>query len=326
MNIRDSRGLQAAAARALSGVDNAKRLVLIWGGASAALALAVSLVTLVLDGQIADTGGLSGMGLRSVLSTVQSLLTMFQSIALPFWGLGLTYAMLMIARNHRPQTGALLEGFRRFGPMLRLLLLEGLIYLGIGLAAVQFGVMIFSMTPLIQPVMEVLEPMMDSLMTNPEIMMDPELTQQVNDAMTPMLIGCGVLFLLVMIPVAFRLRLAQLRLLEDDRCGALRAMGESMRLTRGNCLHLLKLDLRFWWFYLAQVGVSLVTFADLLLPAVGIRLPMEGELAFWLCYTLGMLLQLGVYYLAKDRVSVTYALAYDAIRQEREMPIIPQPQ
>lgn len=323
MNIQDSRGLRSAAGAALDRAPIAKKLVLIWAGASAALALVVSLLTLALESQIEGTGGLSGMGMRSALTTAQSFLTMFQSLALPFWTLGFTYAMLRVARGDAPGTQSLLEGFRRFGPMLRLLVLEGLLFAGLATVCIYAGVLLLSMTPLSDPVYQILEPVMNTILQDPNQTLDPQLLDALTQAMKPILICCLGLYAILAVAAGFRLRLAQLRLLEDDRCGALRAMGESVRLTRGNCLHLLKLDLSFWWYYLGQALIAVICYADLLLPMLGYPLPVDSQVAFWLCYVVSLALQLGLYWAAKARISVTYALAYDAIRAQRATALNP---
>ena len=76
MDIRDRRGLKQWAAQRLDQADNARRLVLIWSVASAVISLLASFLSFLLDTQIEQTGGLSGIGLRSVLTTAQSLLSM----------------------------------------------------------------------------------------------------------------------------------------------------------------------------------------------------------------------------------------------------------
>jgi hypothetical protein len=68
MAILDRNTLRRQAESRLEAAPNGGRLALIFVCVTAALFLAASIVSMVLDGQIAGTGGLGGMQLRSTLS------------------------------------------------------------------------------------------------------------------------------------------------------------------------------------------------------------------------------------------------------------------
>ena len=100
MNIRDRRAIHHAAGQSLANAKgNPKRILLIYLGIITAFSLASSLVSVLLSNRIADTGGLSNMGLRSVLSTAQTVLPLVQSLV--FLGLEMGYCIvaLRIARG-----------------------------------------------------------------------------------------------------------------------------------------------------------------------------------------------------------------------------------
>ena len=104
--------------------------------------------------------------------------------------------------------------------------------------------------------------------------------------------------------------MAQLCLLDDPAAGGLKAMLTSNRLMKGNCLALLRLDLHFWWYALAQVALSAISYGDVLLPALGIRLPMSATVAYFVFYALALGLQLWLYTRVNNRIFTTYAHAY----------------
>ena len=70
MNIRDRRAIHHAAGQRLAQTQgDARKILLIYLGIVTALSMAVAVISVVLSSRISNTGGLSNMGLRSVLST-----------------------------------------------------------------------------------------------------------------------------------------------------------------------------------------------------------------------------------------------------------------
>ena len=313
MTIHHRRELKAEAARILAQTPNQKRIVLLYAGVAAALSVLTALVSYLLDAGIAETGGLSGFRLRSILDTAQQLLSYTTSIALPFWGLGYTHAMLKISRQQPVRDTTLLEGFRRFGPGLRLMLLQYLIVAGLFTLCIYGVILILGMTPIAAPAYEVLEPMMDQMMTNPEWMPDTATALALFDALLPILIAGTILGCLVVIPLSYRMRFAQLRIMDDPRCGARQAISTSLTATRRNCLALLKLDLSFWWYWLLTGLILALTFCDLILAYLGVNLPLDPAVASWAFSLAATALQVALYVTCQNQVSVTYALAYDSL-------------
>lgn len=312
--------LRALASQRLGNAPLEKRIVLLWSGVAAALSLLTGLLSYLLGSGIAGTGGLSGIGLRSVLTTAQQILSTATTVALPFWALGYQRAMLHMARGIPANEKTLLSGFLRFGPGMRLMLLEGLLLGIVSVFAFYVIMLLLFMTPLAEPIYGVLEPVMDSLMADPYSAMDEALMESMMDAMMPMALVSLGLCLILILPLSYRLRLTQLRLMDDPRCGALEAIHTSFFLTRGNCLRLFRLDLGFWWFYLVEGAIAAISYGDNLLPLLGISLPISADTAFWLFYVAALAVQVVFYTAFHNRISATYALFYDSLLPHPEEP------
>lgn len=322
MDLLDRRGLKNAAGDALAQAPrNPKRIILIHTAVSLGIMLLVAVLDYVLSGQIENTGGLSGLGTRSVLTTVQSILQMVQMVVLPFWEIGYLYAAMKMAVKEPAEPGTLLEGFRRFGPLFRIMLLKGLIFLVLGFVCTYVATQIFVMTPLSTPMLEAMAPVLNdpTLMESAagEEALMQVVDQALDDAMLPLLIITGILLCLVYIPISYRLRLVNYSVLENPREGALVAFRRSFRLMRGNCLEMFLLDLSFWWYYLLQILINLVCYGDLILSLAGVSLPWSGELSFFLFYILALAGQFVLYFLARNKVEVTYVTAYHVLSPYR---------
>ena len=83
---------------------------------------------------------------------------------------------------------------------------------------------------------------------------------------------------------------------------------------RGNRRNLVRLDLSLWWYYAAVFGATMVCYGDMILPSLGITFPWSETVSYFLFFLLYLALQLAVYYFLCNRVNVTYALAYDAVK------------
>ncbi len=125
----------------------ATKLILLHAGVSLGLSLVTTAINYVIDIGIAQTGGLGGMDTRAVLETIQMLLTYVQAIALPFWEMGYVFAVLRLSRQQPIQNSDLLAGFRCFSPVLRTMILRGLIYVALMMVGAQIASLVFMLTP-----------------------------------------------------------------------------------------------------------------------------------------------------------------------------------
>jgi len=315
MDIRDRRGVKTAAVQALQEAQyDPKKLLLIHTGISLLLSLAVAVVNYFLNQSIADTGGLSGLGTRAVLSTVQMCLSLAQVLLLPFWQLSYIFITLRFARREYAGPDSLLAGFRTIFPLLRLLFLQGALYFLVMLVASHIGGILFFFTPWAEPLMETMLLNLD----NAEAL--AQATAAMEQAAIPLTVCVVVVFVALALPIAYRLRFSQFALLDDPNGRALAAMGTSRRLLRGNTMTLVKLDLSFWWFYALEVAVSVIAYSDLLLPQLGISLPFSDDILFFGAMVVSMVCQLGLYWWRKNEVNTAYAVFYDKLLPEAKAP------
>lgn len=313
----DTRSLVNEAKQAVSAASYCpKKLTALHTGISAAASLLVALLTYLLSTGIGDTAGLGGIGTRAALETAQSLLQLVLSVLAPFWGLGFVAAALHLARRQQATPHTLLSGFRRWAPVLRMLLLEGVIYFAITFAAVQLGSFLYMMTPFATHLNQLLAQMANAGTTDTTALtqllleLDHKELMGIFWSMIPFL---AIPALAVIIPVSYRLRLAQFILMDQPQVGALFAVVLSFRLMKKNCVKLLQLDLRFWWFYALEIVVQILCYGDLLLPLVGVEPGMNVVLASFIFYALALVGQAGLYVWQKPQVFTSYALFYDAL-------------
>ena len=320
MAVFDNRALRQKAADRLDSAPNQSKLILLFVCVSAGLSLAAGLVSMLLDGQIADTNGLDGLQLRSILSTAQAMLNILLLVFIPFWNLGYTSVALKLSRGEAAAETDLLNGFRRFGAGLRLMLLRLVIYFIIGFVTVQVASILFSFTPWAMAFYQQIEnlSLLDASGSIEEAAVNALLP-----AMIPYWIIAGVLYVIALIPVTYRLRMAEYRLMDEPKCGALMALLQSNRMTKGNCLALFKLDLQFWWYYLATALITLLCYGDVLLSMAGISLPFNPEVGFIVFYVVSQIAQILLYWRCRNQVECTYVCAYDALQEALTLP--PQP-
>lgn len=319
MDIRDTRSLKAFAAGRLENAREEKKIVMIYSGLVIGLAVLVTLISYALELRMEQAGGLSNLGTRSVLSALQTMAPLLQSLAVMCLELGYLAAMLRIARGQYASPRTLKLGFDRFWTLLRCSILQGLLYAAIALGSVYLASMIFVMSPWGRPFMELMMPMMaDVSVLNPQLVLDEAMYFDVLSTMVPMLVIMAIVFCVFALPMIYQFRMASYIIIDKPAVGAFAALSLSRRMMRGNCLKLLKLDFSLWWYYLALVGIALIGDADQLLPLLGVELPIPGNVAFVLSYGIYLALTFGAYCFLRNRVEVSYALAYDAIKPEEK--------
>lgn len=322
MDIRDRRALKQRSAQALSSnLENGGKLVLLYAGGTALLALVCSLLSHAVGLKIENTGGLSNMGLRSVLATVQTVLPLMSTIVSLFVGYGYRYASLRMARQQRCEPRTLLEGFHRFGPLVRLMVIQFFIYLSIGFVSSYIGSMLFVMTPLSNDFLDLMMPIVNSAsILTEQIMLDEATLIAATKAMLWAFPMIAAVFILLAAPIMYQYRMAVYVLFDAPEKGALAALRESRDMMKGNRMELFKLDLSFWWFYALEVLIGVLAYGDMLLPLVGVSFPWSDTVSYYLFYAVSLAAQVGMYYLFLNRVNVTYATAYEALKPEPQEP------
>lgn len=316
MDIRNRREINRSAGQALASArGNPKQVVLIYGGIICLLSLISTGISFYLNNEIAGTGGLSNMGLRTTLTTIAAILPYVQIVISLGLEMGYISAMLYASRGGTAEPRTLLSGFRRFLPMLTATIWQALIYCGVVFAALYLSSFIFSFFPTYSAFLEAAEPIMEAMYTTGYVAdVDPEILYTAAESMLPMMLIFAVLAIAAIIPVSYQYRMTSFCIVDADRPGGLAALRESRLMMRRNRFNLFRLDLSFWWYYLLQALISLVASGDVLLPLLGISLPFSATVSYFLFLILYLALQLVIYCFFMNRVMVTYATAYEALR------------
>lgn len=312
---------QAAARESLAKAKKPGRIILIHTGVVLLVSLLLTAADYFLDQQIGLTGGLGGMAVRSILATVQSTLRLLQIVVLPFWQIGYTYYTLKLAQGEANGASDLLEGFRRFGPVLRLKLLMAVMTAGLVLASSYVASFLFALSPWAASMLQEMEVLMtDGLDQDALLNAVASMTQQ---AIVPIMILFGLCFLVGFLFLFFRFRLAELWLMDHPTKGALAALRSSHRAMRGNCKAMFKMDLYFWWFYLLDLLVTVLCYGDVVLDAVGFELTMNAFSHYLIFFSLYVWAQMALYWWKRNEVAVTYAHAYRELcpKEAEEEPV-----
>lgn len=303
--LSEPSSLRARAGESLRQAQHPGRVILIHTGAMLLLSLILTIGDFLLNQQISATGGLDGMGLRSVLITIRSVLRLSQLIILPFWQIGYTYYTLKVARGETAGLPDLLEGFRRWAPVLRLKML--MLVMGILLAIISgyaTGIL-FSMTPWAAPLVDLVS---DGSMTEEAFLAAlPAISQEI---MIPIMVIFGLCFLAGFVYLFFRFRLAELWLMAHPEGGALAALRSSRLAMRGNCKAMFKIDLHFWWFYLLELLVTALCYGDTVLNTLGMEMTTDAFGHYLIFFCLYIWAQMSLYWWKRNEVAVTYAHAY----------------
>lgn len=289
--------------------QNARQLVLIHSGLVVVLSLITSGLNIYLDEQIGSTGGLGGLGTRSMLQTLQTMLQYGTSLFSPFWSAGFTMVTMIWASDRRPDQKDLLYGFRRFTSVLSYELLLGLMTFFLMMGTGYISGLLFSLTPYSDALFELITPFVESgIIDLSQIPMD-----QLLSAYTPFMLMWMAVFIPAIIIFLYNRRLSIYLILDHPQMGALRAMATSTAFMRGRKRQLFKLDLSFWWYYLLEFILVLVCYLDVILPLLGVSLPFNATIGYFVFLALYGVLQLGLHLWKKAEIGVTYALAYQFI-------------
>lgn len=298
---------QMIRAMARERVENAKfdpkKLALIFTGASVAVGFLLTLVNYLLDGKMDAYGGLGGLETRAFLSLIQTVLMTVATVAMPFWNLGYTGAVLRTARNETAAPKSLLDGFRVVFPAIRLFLLQAAVVLAVCFLGMQAGSILYMLSPASEEAFIFLEQIMGDL-----TVIDEAMAMQIVKRMWPMYLMIAVVIIALLLPISYRLRLTEFQLMDGEE-RALKNMATSYRKMRGNCFAFFRLDLGFWWYYLLQALAAALAYGDVL---VG------GDVAYWGFYLASAVCQILIGWHFMPRVMTTYAVAYDEIVKEKE--------
>lgn len=296
--------------------NNQKKMVFIHTLISVGAMVLLTVADYLFMERINRTSGLAGMSTRANLETARVILQYLGIFLLPFWELGFTYAALEMARGQKVSTYDLKEGFRRFWPALRMMLLRLVLSFAAGIAAMQISLTTFMYTPMSDKLIELMKPFTEEG-ADVQAFFAQVPFSEISAAVLPVLIMFFTLFVGIMIPILYRTRLSEFVIMDKPGTGAFASLLGSNRLMKRNCFKLFRVDLQFWWYYLLQVLVVVLCYGNTLLQLAGIALPFTDEVSFFLFYGLYALCQLLLLTLFRGRVQTTYATIYDDLTKEQ---------
>ena len=317
MNVKNTRAIRTAAQEALAVHQNPQRIPLVYAGFSAALSLAVTLISYLLSQKIDQMSGLSNMGTRAIFSTIKTTLPLAQLIFLLGWEMGYQMCALRMARRRYAEWGDLKNGFSKFGAILRTKLLMTIVYIGLGIAATYLSTFIFMALPISNAFYEIVAPLMESAsILNNGIVLDEATLAAISAAMWPVFLIFAVVFAVAGLPIFYSFRMVPFCVADNSHRSAMSILKESRTMMKGRKGSLFKLDLSFWWFFLLEGLISVVAYLDMLLPRVGITLPWSDTISYYGFYILSLVCQTALYWAFLNRVTISRALFYDAIRPQ----------
>lgn len=299
------------AARDLTQDPIHKQLALISVGAVIAANILLLLLQTLLLHMMTDAVGLAALGKRAAFATIQSVLQFAVTIVQPFWTYGFYRVAIEIARKESPTCKSLFSGFHRFGPLLRLLIMESLIATGLVLLGSWISTMLYMMTPFAAQVIEKITPALAEAekLTDPAAqaaLMEPVMQDMIKD-IWPMYLLVVVVVGAILIPWLYKLRLAPYHIMDGEN-SALQAMALSKYEMYGNRFAMFRLDLHWWWYY------GLLILATV--PLYAYSYFGSGDVVMWVSTLLSYGLQFLVQWQLLSRLQTSYALAYDALKRK----------
>ena len=319
MNLQNLPQIRGSAAERLEESSSQRQIVLIYAGLALGLTALVTVLSHILGLQIDNYGGLSNLGKKSMLSSIQSMLPIAQTMLSMCLEVGYVAAMLRIARGMYTSPQTLRLGFDRFWVLLRCSIFKGLILTGVTFVSVYVGVLIYLWTPFSEPATELLMPIVEQMsLLDASFVIDDATYAQLIRVMIPCFVISGIMVLVLGGPIFYSFRMATYVIIDKPGMGALRALRESKKMMRHNRLQLLKLDISLWWYYLASAAAMVICYGDVLLPMLGIALPVSEAVSFFGFYVLYLLTSFVILFYLRNRVEVTYALAYEAVKPKEE--------
>ena len=296
-----------------------KKLVLIFGLVS----VCASPLLLGLDALLAlgtnSASGLGGLAVYSMLDTISYVVSMGFSIFSIFWGPAILYCALMILREQNPWPKGLFQGFRKWLPLVKYMILLVAFLLAV-VMVLSPVVAIFAM-PFLGDYMAILENAPQDAQAQVDYINSIPM-EQLTASLMPIIIIMTVLLLAVAIPLSYRVRLTPLLLLDEAQIGTREAIRCSFRLTIGSCKQLFFMDLSFWWYYLLLVAAGALPYLSQL-PIFG---TWNATLVTLALSVVSAAATLGVYMLGLMKVKTADAVAYDHLRTQVlfDLPQLPE--
>ena len=317
MRIHPKNLKQEAAQRVDRLLCNPRKIVLIYAMVSFGVSLVAALMNLFLNGQIAQTGGLDGLEVKTLWETTATVSELALVFLTPIWSLGLVSVVLGFARGKEAQTKDLTAGFNRFFAGLGLHLLTILLYIFASLITIYIGTALMSFMADMNKLDRILQPFAQTIEQNPEIVSDPAFLQTLPWGELLACLWLPILFvvLITVVLIAFlsyRLRLAQYFLMDGLGMGAMQAVRKSFSSMKGNVLAFIRLDLSYWWYYGLMILFGTSSLLNLIPFLLG--MPQVSDLAAIGIQFLSSAALCTLYWWKGAQVETTFALAYENLK------------
>jgi len=299
------------------------RIFMIYCGILLLCCACVTGIDYILNQMMSRSGGLGNLGTRSILSTLQTVLPIVHTLVLMGLDLGLAAAMLRISRGLYTSPQTLRTGISRFFGILRLNALKLLIFMGLGTIAMYAGMLTFFLTPLSNATTSVLEPLiaqgLDLNALLEAFWADEAMLSAFYKSLLPMYLLLAGFFLVLAVPIAYRMRCAVFTLLDDPRIGGIQAIWRSFKMTKYNCTAFFKLDLSFWWYHILCLLSAALCYTDTIGSLLGIDAPWLTDYTY-LYYGAYLVSQCVLFWFFRAKVDVSGALIYDALCPKEDNP------
>lgn len=318
----DPRNAKQAAKELLAQASyDPKKLALLFAGASVIFSLVCALISYLLGIAADNASGLSGLATRTLMHSGQSVISIANTVLLLFWQFGFVAAALDYSRSEEVDHHTLLSGFRSWGPVIRLSILLLIVAMGVIMACSYIANFIFTLSPLSNTLYEKMAAMEKS---GQSIAVTDELIAKMLPYMGGLLVIFVLLLIVIGLPVLYRYRMCEFALM-DGAGGALASIRESKRLSFGRRMGMFKLDLSFWWYYLLQGLVAAVSYTDVILPYMGVKLPIPAEGLSWILLAVTLGLQFLITWKFSLGYQTAYAVYYNRLKEDAIIPETPRP-
>lgn len=247
-----------------------RKILILHGAIYWGAMILMALLDPVSDALLENAVGLSGASTRAAIMTGVMALSLAISFAQPFWQTGMLHCATRAARGQAFCFSDALQGFRRFGPVLRFQILQTILLYMVLIAAMMLVSSLSCFIPVPQEVQALI------LEANPQTTEDMMLliqqipVEQLEMMMLPLILLFSVAACVFLIPLQYALRLCSYLLVDEQRSGAVAALVGSFAMMRGNKWRMFKLDLSMWWYSALQCVFLLILAFGSQLDAMGL--------------------------------------------------------
>lgn len=264
------------------------RLVLLHSGVVAAASVLLTGISWLLA-QVAPAGGIGNLDTHIALMTLQAVLYLAVLLLLPFWRAGLVHGFSELCRGQQPSLSSMTAGLRNYRPLLSSLAFRTALY---ALPVLPCGYFCYSM----------------AASAGEFRSLYPEVPGEMLNAI---LISYGVFYAIALTPLLlmmlYRYRMSDWLIMENPERTGMESLRMSLTLSKGNKRRLLRLDLSYWWYYVAEGCLLAMSLAGLL--------PERFGSVRWILPLAAALLRLVLQLCCKSKMMTVYALFYQQAPQ-----------